>query len=93
MARIVYPDGTEQPVFPRKGGTFELKDLQRLVGGYIELVSRHSVRGLPPDTQCLVNEEGITLGLDPNPRASQLVGNDHQIVGPMVILQGKERMK
>lgn len=60
-----------------------LEEAQKLVGGYVELVT------LPGGDQLLVNEEGLLRGLDYNPAASDLTGG--HIVGPAILLQGKAR--
>ena len=38
MTEIIKTDGTRQPVQPANGSDFTLKEMQAIVGGYIELV-------------------------------------------------------
>lgn len=80
-------------IYP-KGGTVEetrdssdiptLEELQKAVGGLIESVDAY----LPEGTQAYANEEGVLLGLEPNPTATELLAWPYMIVGPVVILEG-----
>lgn len=59
-----------------------LKEMQELVGGYIELVYL-------PEGKCLIiNEEGLLLGLPLNQQATELYG--HPIVGEVIYAQSSE---
>jgi len=89
MARIIHPDGIEEIVHPKTGTTFSLEELQKFVGGYIERVPTPS---MDRDIDCVVDEEGLMKQLPMNRKASNLVGGGQMIVGPMVILRGKERL-
>jgi hypothetical protein len=71
-------DGTIIPVLPSKGTRFELKELQDMVGGYVERVK------LPKSMVLIANEDGHPMGLPPNPTASQMTGLD--LVGDVVLL-------
>jgi hypothetical protein len=75
---IMHTDGTVTPVTPKKGTTYDLEELQALVGGYIELLP------LEKNRYAVVNEEGMLHGLDLNPGASLLLGQ--KIVGPCVVI-------
>ena len=57
----------------------ELKTLQKLVGGYIEVVP------VRKDTVCVCNEEGRLIGLEPN-----CAINDIDFVGTILILGSKD---
>lgn len=70
--------GTTVPVKPQKGTKFELKELQKMVGGWVERLQ------LPDQTVMLANEEGIPLQLPPNAHASSLSGRN--IYGDVVVL-------
>jgi hypothetical protein len=59
-----------------------LKEMQELVGGYIEIVYL-------PEGKCLIiNEEGLLLGLPLNQQATELYG--HPIVGEVIYAQSSE---
>lgn len=70
----VYPDF--------KAATFELHELQKLVGGYIEMLP------IPGGKVMVVNEEGKLKGLPENTEASFITGQ--QIVGDVLIATTKE---
>lgn len=38
MAQIFYTDGREEQVTPENGKTFTLEELQKIVGGYVQLI-------------------------------------------------------
>lgn len=67
-ARILLPDGTETATTPANGKTFELEELQKIVGGYIEILA---LPGKPGEIM-VCNEEGKLEGLPINPAATQL---------------------
>lgn len=61
-----------------------LKDLQGMVGGYIELVY------LKSGSQMIVDEEGLFKNKEVNQRATAVAGR--MIVGDAVVLSGSHRM-
>ena len=69
-----------------------LKEMQKFVGGYIEIVYA------PNGDHIILNEEGRLNGLPINKKASEhWLGNDwdeefNNIVGNALILQGKARL-
>jgi len=65
------------------GDKWELKPLQELVGGLIQIVPVMADLAQAEDWVLVVNEEGLCLGLDYNPRASHLA--QQHIVGPVVL--------
>lgn len=71
-------DGTIIPVLPSKGTRFTLKEVQDMVGGYVERVQ------LPKGMVVLANEEGFPMELPRNPVASQMTGVD--LLGDVVLL-------
>jgi Domain of unknown function (DUF3846) len=74
MATIYRPDGTSQHVQPANRRSFQLDELQRVVGegtptgrAYIEIVPCKDKKHI-----LVLNEEGKLLGLPINARASEL---------------------
>lgn len=69
-------------------GGYTLKQLQKAVGGYIELVNLGYITlpgGWPTLMFMCVNEEGKTHGLPPNPKATELAQLQDVIVGDVLI--------
>jgi hypothetical protein len=80
---IIQPDGTETRE-TYTGDEPELEQLQRIVGGLIELVRvRHDGR----DCDAFINEEGKLRGLPINEPATELWAGRHYdvLVGPIAI--------
>lgn len=78
-------DGMDYELHPVNGKKFSLAELQKAVGGYIELVR------LPPGNGHRImyaNEDGIGLGLYPNRRASLIAGQ--KILGDVIIVRKEE---
>ena len=44
MAKIIKTDGTIVEVTPQNGADFQLEELQKIVGGYIEVLSLQTTR-------------------------------------------------
>jgi hypothetical protein len=65
-ARYLKTDGTEVEISPANGKKFTLKELQDLVGGYIEMVS------IKDRFTMVINEEGAVNGMPKNEAASKL---------------------
>lgn len=88
MATLIPIVGAIQPVQPRAGESFTLKELQTIVGGYIELLR------VGRDELMFVNEDGKQLGLPLNIRATALmrgrIGADDFIVGDVIICSPAE---
>ena len=81
---VVYTDGTS---FDVPNPDLSLEVLQALVGGYIEFVS------LRDGSALVVNEEGLLLGLEPNPTATAIAvtkGMPVRIVGTALFLSRRE---
>jgi hypothetical protein len=66
---IYTTDGRTIKVQPENGKKFELKELQKAVGGYIESL----IPGIKGCKQMFANEDGISLGLAPNPSTWDVV--------------------
>ena len=68
---------------PKNGSTFELEEMQEIVGGYIELVRLNDGRII------VVNEDGLNLNLPVNIEATNILRRDHSttqyIVGNAIV--------
>lgn len=80
-ATIYLPNSCLQ-IVESAGPEFTLKELQDMVGGYIEVLP--GVDNSEGDY--IVNEEGIRLQLELNVRASKLVGR--RVLGNMAHVEG-----
>lgn len=85
---IIKSDGTEQFVNPEGANDkFTLEQLQRIVGGYIQVIN------LPANKLLVINEEGKLLSLPVNQKASSLarfcksIFDTDFIVGDAVIIE------
>jgi hypothetical protein len=95
---VIQPDGTES--ISRRDVAPSLKELQAIVGGYIELIIDAAIwQGQPAQVYC--NEEGALIKLAPNLLATvyvktcfkplgRILAGD-MIHGPVVILVGSAR--
>ncbi len=82
VATIIDPSGTVTEATPaHANGKWAFSDFQSLVGGYVEVVR------LDKSKVALVNEDGLALGLAPNPAASALLGIP--VVGTVVVVPAK----
>jgi hypothetical protein len=83
MAKIYKTNGEIVDIEPKNGKDFQLKELNDIVGGYIELVT------LTNDEFMVVNEEGKIMGLPVNANATEIyhreVGRWDYIVGDCLI--------
>lgn len=71
MALVIPAIGDPFVLKPSGGKTFNLKELQSIVGGYIEAVRLTSEEGVP--LTMFVNEDGKNLGLPTNIRATGIM--------------------
>lgn len=82
-AHVYYHNGDFQETQPKNGTTFELEELQEVVGGYIELVRLNDGRII------VVNEDGLNLNLPVNIEATNILRRDHStaqyIVGTAIV--------
>ena len=74
-----------------------LAQLQKMVGGYIQILDINTVKGKDVKAQMIVNEDGQLYNLMPNEEATKIVaenyGTDAQrIVGDAVILYEESRL-
>lgn len=87
MATLIKSNGQEQKVSPLKGESFKLKELQNLVGGYIETIP------VATDQLMVVNEEGKLLKLPFNQKATNIALENcvvDAIVGDVLICMSNE---
>lgn len=82
MANIIKIDGTIVEVNPENGKDFKLNELQKIVGGYIEILYLKSGNIL------VVNDEGAINGSCINLRASKIYGSP--IFGDVLHCKSKE---
>ena len=83
MAQIIKADGTKIDVEPKNGRDFQLSELQKVVGGYIETVNTIDGRLM------IVNDEGKLKGLPFNQEATKLIRYD-VIVGDVLVCSRKQ---
>ena len=86
LSIIYHPDNRTEEITPEKGKFFRLKELQSIVGGYIECMY------LNDDMMMIVNEEGKIKGLPYNHLATLIAiksGYDNFIVGPALVCPSK----
>lgn len=67
MATLIKTNGEISQLLPQNEKVFTLKELQAVVGGYIQMLR------LPNGTTLVCNEDGIDLELPVNKDASRLV--------------------
>lgn len=85
MATIIYSNGTETEVSPANGTDFKLEELQKIVGGYIEVLNLNDGRIM------VVNEEGKIQGLDLNVIATYIYGRHTDcVVGNVLVCKSDE---
>ena len=82
-AKIIYTDKEAEDYTPKNGTTFELEEMQEIVGGYIEIIRLNDGRII------IVNEEGLLQGLPVNIEATNILRRDHSttqyIVGTAIV--------
>ena len=85
-AKIIYPDKDSKDYTPKNGTTFELEEMQEIVGGYIEVIRLNDGRLI------IVNEEGLLQGLPVNIEATNILRRDHSttqyVVGTAIVCDG-----
>jgi hypothetical protein len=87
---VIKPDSSHEVIRPGNGQKFTLEELQKAVGGFIELIH------LPPGHKlghhtAYVNEEGKLIPLAPNPKATEMYGRGDVIRGNLLIVRTEER--
>lgn len=84
MATLYKTDGTQEVIKPANGRKFDIKELQKLVGGLVERIK------LPFEQSLVVDQEAPRKGKPVNKNASQalhamLGGNTVPIAGDAVV--------
>lgn len=74
-ATIIYPDGREEKVSPVNGNDFSLEEVQKIVGGLIQVI------GLSDGNILIGNDEGKLIGLPDNPKATE-IAHKHKALFP-----------
>ena len=87
MAKLIQPDGTVSTHVPDQPPKWSLKELQFLVGGYIEQV-RIREGSEAEGALAFCDEDGRMKRLPFNEAASGLVG--YQYVGPVLLIEDDE---
>lgn len=90
---IIKPDGTTEVIRPN-ADFFYLSEVQKVVGGFIELVPVKKL-ALKKEITMYVNEEGKLLNLPMNPRATALadLGPLDYIVGNALVIEEEPPME
>lgn len=88
MAQIIKTNGEIIDVEPKNGKDFKLRELQKIVDGYIEIVWS------PNDKIMVVNEDGKLRGLETNVEATRIYynvfGYTDIIVGDVLICDANQ---
>ena len=88
MARLIRTDGTSQELQPANGVYWDLKELQILVGGYIEVVSTLDGKFM------VIDDEGKLKRKSLNKEATRmyLYGRNDPIAGEAVVIDTRLEM-
>lgn len=88
MALIYRTNGYIETVEPKDGYDFRLEELQKIVGGFIEIIRIDDVRTM------VVNEEGKLNGSELNPQATKIyrsaIGGYDVIVGDALLCYSEQ---
>lgn len=88
MAVIYKANGERETVFPDNGKDFKLEQLQKIVGGYIDML------GVGGDEIMVFNDEGKLMGLPYNREATEIYRKAFQtddfIVGDVLVCKDNE---
>jgi len=87
MAIILKINGTNEDVNPSNGNVFTLEELQKVVGGYIQIVP--ITAGEHSGKLMVVDEEGkLKADAQLNEEASRIAGQ--QIIGQIIIINREQ---
>ena len=82
-AKIIYTDKEDEEYTPKNGKTFELTEMQEIVGGYVEPIRLNDGRMI------IVDEDGKSKGKAVNIPATNILRRDHYttdyIVGTAIV--------
>lgn len=88
MATIYRANGTKEEVTPKNGMDFKLKELQKIVGGVIDII------GLDNGKIMVINDEGKLMYLPINMEATEMYqsfyNTDDFIVGDVLVCEDEE---
>ena len=88
MGMIIEPDGTRTEVRPKNGKNYKLEEMQKIVGGLVEIVQ------LTKGVIMVVNEEGLLVSLLFNVVASNMyqafLNTPGHIVGTVLVCKDEE---
>ena len=87
MALIIKSDGSPVKVEPKNGDCFSLEEMQKAVGGLIEVVN------LPGKKLMIVNEEGSYNGSDVNNRVIALTRYSYGVLFGDILFINKNQMQ
>lgn len=76
---IVHPDGRTEPAAPADGRYFSLEEMQRIVGGDIEIAAQDDRMVM------IVNETGLLDHLPANPTATRIWRGLHPGIADVVV--------
>jgi len=88
MAQLFKTDGTVEDVRPSNGDSFSLREMQRFVGGLIDIIDLG-------EGEMVINDEGKLIGLPYNERATRLARpflfpNDPGVFGDVLVCTAYE---
>lgn len=88
MATIYRANGTKEVIAPKNGTDFKFEELQKIVGGYIDIIR------LDNDQIMVINDEGKLMYLPVNMEATEIYQRiymiDDCIVGDVLICKDEE---
>jgi hypothetical protein len=87
MATIYRTDDTVEEVEPRNGTDFSLEEMQKIVGGFIEVFLLKENRFM------IVNEEGKLFYLPLNKNATLLYGNLNDVIVGDALVCSRDQIK
>jgi hypothetical protein len=79
---LIKPDGTQATVTPADGKRFTLEEMQKHIGGYIEVVGH--VYAHWGHRAVIADEEGLLKGLPVNQAVTDMLG--YKIVGNALVI-------
>lgn len=85
MAQLIKADGTVQEITPKSGKKFSLEELQKFVGGYIQVFN------IGKGKIIIMDEEGKMKNRPVNQKATKILGLQGTcIVGDVVVCSSKQ---
>jgi len=84
VSEIIKANGDVKPIEPNNRRDFKLNEMQKAVGGYIEIVETIDNRLM------IINDDGKRSKLEPNEIASALYKGDDIILGDVLVITKKQ---